>query len=276
MNTIDQSPDAAPGSPITIERRDAIVIARLNRPATRNAIDEEMGPALVQLCADVNADLDVRCMVLTGNGPAFCAGGNVKDMHARKGMYAGPAAEIRRAFHAGIQQVPLAFYALEVPVVAAVNGPAVGAGFDLSLMCDIRIAADSATFAESFVRLGLVSGDGGAWWLTRIAGAARAHEMTLTGDSLTAAQALAWGIVSATASSERLLDDALSIAARIARHPPHSLRLNKRLLRDAERSALEGHLQFAASLQAIAMHTDDLREGVAAALEKRTPVFRGS
>ena len=263
-------------APIVVERRDTIVIARLNRPATRNAIDEEMGPALVQLCADVNADLGVRCMVLTGNGPAFCAGGNVKDMHARNGMYAGPAAEIRRAFHAAIQQVPLAFNALEVPVVAAVNGPAVGAGFDLSLMCDIRIASESATFAESFVRLGLVSGDGGAWWLTRIAGAARAYQMTLTGESITAAQALDWGIVSSVTSNERLLGDALAIATRIAQHPPHSLRLNKRMLRDAERSSLESHLQLAASLQAIALHTDDLREGVAAALEKRPPVFRGS
>ncbi|MBS0320574.1 MAG: enoyl-CoA hydratase/isomerase family protein [Proteobacteria bacterium] len=261
--------------PLVRERRGSIVVATLASPQTRNAIDDAMAAALVALCADVQADATAHVLVLAAQGPAFCAGGNLRDMAAREGMYAGSPAAVRQAFHAGIQQVPLAFHALEVPVVAAINGPAVGAGLDLALMCDIRIASSAATFAESFVKLGLVSGDGGAWWLRRIVGAARTAQMTFTGDTVDAATALAWGIVSEVVAGDVLLDAALEIAGRIARHPAHSLRLNKRLLRDAEHASLPEHLHAAAALQAIALHTDDAREGVAAALERRPPRFTG-
>jgi enoyl-CoA hydratase/carnithine racemase len=260
---------------ILFEREGRIAIATLNRPATRNAIDAEMADALVALCQRVDGDLDVGCVVLASNGPAFCAGGNVKEMYARTGMFGGSAAEMRRAFRNGIQRVPLAFRALEVPVVAAVGGPAVGAGFDLTLMCDIRIAAEEATFAESFIRLGLVSGDGGAWLLQRVAGISRAYQMTLTGDVISASQAEQWGIVSAVHPADRLYAEALAVARKIVAHPPHSIRLNKRLLRDAEQASLAQNLELAAALQAIVLHTDDLHEGVAAVVEKRAATFTG-
>jgi enoyl-CoA hydratase/carnithine racemase len=252
-----------------------VAIATLNRSASRNALDDEMADALVAACERVNADLGVSCVVLASNGPAFCAGGNVKDMYARNGMFGGTAAEMRRAYRAGIQRIPLAFYALEVPVVAAVGGPAIGAGCDLAMMCDIRLASHEATFAESFIRLGLISGDGGAWWLQRIAGVSRAYQMTLTGDAISAEQAATWGIVSSVHPAQDLLKEAIALAQRIASHPPHSVRLNKRLLRESERSSLAQSLELAAALQSIAQHTEDLREGVSAMVEKRKPEFRG-
>ena len=260
---------------VLLSRDGHVAIATLNRAATRNAIDDEMADALVALCERVDADLGIGCVVLASIGPAFCAGGNIKQMHARTGMFGGTAAEMRRSYRAGIQRVPLALRALEVPIVAAVGGPAVGAGFDLALMCDVRVAAIEATFAESFIRLGLVSGDGGAWLLQRVAGVARAYQMALTGDTISAARAEQWGIVSAVHPAERLLPEALAIAHRIASHPPHSIRLNKRLLRDAEGSTLQQNLELAAALQSIVQHTDDLHEGVAAAVEKRPPTFTG-
>jgi enoyl-CoA hydratase/carnithine racemase len=260
---------------ITVEVEGRVALATLNRPASRNALDDEMADALVALCARVDADLGISAVVLAANGPAFCAGGNVKDMHSRSGMFGGSSAEMRRGYHAGIQRIPLAFYGIEVPVIAAVGGPAIGAGFDLSLMCDIRVAAEEATFAESFVRLGLVSGDGGAWLLQRVAGVARASQMTLTGDVITATQAERWGIVTSVVAKDQLLPEAMAIAQRIAAHPPHSVRLNKRLLRESEMASLAQSLQYAAALQAIVQHTEDLREGVAAVIEKRKPTFKG-
>lgn len=152
----------------------------LDRLASRNAIDDEMVTAIVDACATLEADMEVRCVVLAANGPSFCARGNVKEMAAAKVMFGGSPVEMRRGYRARIQRVPPAMYGLEVPVIAAVNGPAIGAGFDLTLMCDLRIASTAAQFAESFVRLGLISGDGGAWFLPRAIGMARASHMTLT------------------------------------------------------------------------------------------------
>ena len=260
---------------VLVERLGRVAVVTLNRPQKRNALDDEMVDALVFACQGLDADLGVSCIVLESNGPAFCAGGNVKEMHARTGMFGGSAAEMRRAYKAGIQRIPLAFYALEVPVVVAVGGPAVGAGCDLAMMGDIRLASPEASFAESFVRIGLISGDGGAWWLQRVAGVSRAYQMTLTGEAITAAQAAAWGIVSSVHPATELRGAAIDLAQRIAANPPHSVRLNKRLLRDSERVSLAQSLELAAALQSIVQHTDDLREGVAAVVERRKPDFHG-
>lgn len=260
---------------VLVERLGRVAVVTLNRPQKRNALDDEMVDALVSACQGLDADLGVSCIVLESNGPAFCAGGNVKEMHARTGMFGGSAAEMRRAYKAGIQRIPLAFYALEVPVVVAVGGPAVGAGCDLAMMGDIRLASPEASFAESFVRIGLISGDGGAWWLQRVAGVSRAYQMTLTGEAITAAQAAAWGIVSSVHPVTELRGAAIDLAQRIAANPPHSVRLNKRLLRDSERASLAQSLELAAALQSIVQHTDDLREGVAAVVERRKPDFHG-
>ncbi len=260
---------------VLIERLGRVVVATMNRPQTRNALDEEMVDAIVAVCEEVDADMGVSCLVLASNGPAFCAGGNIKAIHAREGMFGGSAAEMRRAYRAGIQRIPRAMHALEVPVVVAVNGPAVGAGCDLALMGDIRVASPEASFAESFVRLGLISGDGGAWWLQRVVGPSRAYQMTLTGEAVGAEQAAAWGLVSSMHPKGELLAAAIDLAQRIAANPPHSVRLNKRLLRDSQGVTLDQGLDLAAALQSIAQHTDDLREGIAALIEKRAPRFQG-
>ncbi len=256
---------------LLVEREGAIVTATLNRPETRNAITtKEDNQAFVDFCAEVTKDPTIRAVVLTGAGSAFCAGGNVKDMQAKAGTFGGTPYTIRNNYRVGIQTIPMALYELEVPVVAAVNGPAIGAGLDLACMCDIRIAADTARFAESFVKLGLVPGDGGAWFLPRAIGIARASLMTLTGDMIDAATALEYGLVAQVVPADKLLDTAKGIAERIAANPGHATRMAKRLLRDGQDMKLAPLLELSAAYQALAHHTYDHEEAVAAALEKRS------
>jgi enoyl-CoA hydratase/carnithine racemase len=196
-------------------------------------------------------------------------------MHAREGMFGGSAAEMRRGYIHGIHRIPRAIYDLEPPIIAAVNGPAIGAGLDLALMCDIRISSVNAIFAESFVRVGLVSGDGGAWFLPRIVGPSRAMEMTLRGHSLDAQRALEWNIVSQVTQPQDLLDAARRIAIEIASHPRHSIRMSKRLLRESQRLDLPAALELAAAMQGMVQHTSDQHEAVSAVLERRPPIFVG-
>jgi enoyl-CoA hydratase/carnithine racemase len=261
--------------PVTYSQEGRIAVLTLNRPETRNALDEDVVDALVAACERMNRDLSLSCAILAAAGPAFCAGGNVKAMHAREGMFAGSPAEMRRGYRFGIQRVPLAFHELEVPIIAAVNGPAIGAGCDLAMMCDIRLGSEAAVFAESFVRLGLISGDGGAWLLPRVVGASRAYEMTLTAEPVDAQRALQWGLVSALHPADRLLAEARALAGRIAAHPPHSLRLNKRLLRESQNMTLAQSLELAAGMQSIVQHTGDFHEAVGAFVEKRPPKYQG-
>jgi enoyl-CoA hydratase/carnithine racemase len=259
---------------LLIERDGAVVTATINRPDQRNAISTDADFAAIEsFCAAMASDRSVRAVVLTGKGRAFCAGGNVKDMAAKTGMFAGSPYTLRNAYRSGIQRIPMALYELEVPVVVAVNGPAIGAGLDLACMGDIRIAADTATFAESFVKLGIVPGDGGAWLLPRVIGMARASLMTLTGDTIDAATALEYGLVSKLVPADRLLAEARDIAARIAANPGHATRLAKRLLREGQDMKLGPLLELSAAYQALAHHTRDHDEAVAAMLEKRSPVL---
>ncbi|GAC57584.1 putative enoyl-CoA hydratase [Gordonia hirsuta DSM 44140 = NBRC 16056] len=263
-------------SPLLITRDDDVVTWTLNQPQTRNAIsDEAMIDALVAAVEAVNRDPSVRVVILTGAGSAFSAGGNVKDMAARTGLFAGAAHEQRTGYRLAIQRIPRAMDTLEVPVIAAVNGPAVGAGCDLALMCDLRIASPSAFFAESFVKLGLIPGDGGAWFLPRVVGAARAAEMALTGDRVDAATALEWGIVSQVVPEDGLADAARRLADRIAVNPPVAVRMTKKLLRESSRQSLDQLLELSAAMQGIAHQTEDHHEAVAAFLDKRPGRYRG-
>ncbi|MCP3733482.1 crotonase/enoyl-CoA hydratase family protein [Sphingomonas sp. RP10(2022)] len=259
---------------LTIVRDGPIVVATLDRPEQRNAISTDRDIAdIVDFCAMVTADHSIRAVVLTGAGKAFCAGGNVKDMATRSGMFAGSPFTLRGAYRTGIQRIPTALYELEVPVVVAINGAAIGAGLDLACMGDVRIAADGATFAESFVKLGIVPGDGGAWLLPRVIGMARATLMTLTGDAIDARTALDYGLVLDVVPPEQLMDAAMAIARRIAANPGHATRLAKRLLREGQDMKLGPLLELSAAYQALAHHTRDHEEAVAAMLEKRAPVL---
>jgi enoyl-CoA hydratase/carnithine racemase len=262
--------------PILRERTGAVETWTLNRPETRNAItDEESIVAIEEFVAAANGDHGVRVVVVTGAGSAFSSGGNVKHMRDREGMFAGTPAEIRQGYRRGVQRIPRAMAALEVPAIAAVNGAAIGAGCDLTLMCDIRIASERAVFAESFVKVGLIPGDGGAWLLSRAVGASRAAEMSFTGDAIDAATALAWGLVSRVVAPEELLAAAHELANRIAVNPPHVLRMTKALLRQSQQLSLDAALELSAGMQALAHHTSDHQEAVAALLDKRAPKFTG-
>ncbi|MEV6139438.1 crotonase/enoyl-CoA hydratase family protein [Nocardia sp. NPDC051990] len=262
--------------PVLIERTGDVVVWTLNNPDARNPIsDAETVDALERAVSVVNADPSVRVAILTGAGTAFSSGGNIKHMRDRTGMFGGAPAELRQGYRHGIQRIPKALYHCEIPTIAAVNGPAIGAGCDLALMCDMRIAADTATFAESFAKVGIIPGDGGAWLLPRAVGMARASQMAFTGEPIDAATALAWGLVSAVVEPDALLDAANALAARVAANPPHALRMTKKLLREGQWQSLESLLELSAALQAIAHQTDDHHEAVSAMLERRAPKFTG-
>lgn len=261
---------------LLIERDGPVVIATLNRPDERNAISETAhSQEIADFCAAMTRDASVRAIVLTGAGKAFCAGGNVKHMRDKAGMFGGSPFEIRNRYRTGIQMIPTALYKLEVPVVAAVNGPAIGAGLDLACMCDVRVASSRALFAESFVKLGIVPGDGGAWLLPRVIGMARASLLTLTGETIDAARALEYGLVAEVVEPDQVLGRALEVAQSIAANPGHATRMAKRLLREGQDMKLAPLLELSAAYQALAHHTQDHAEAIAAFLEKRTPDYTG-
>lgn len=260
--------------PLLFAQDGAVVTLILNRPETRNPIsDPDMIAAIEDACTRINRDGSVRVLILTGAGSAFSSGGNVKHMHDREGMFGGSPAEIRDGYRNGIQRIPLALWNVEVPAIAAVNGPAIGAGCDLACMCDIRIASDTATFAESFIKVGIVPGDGGAWLLPRAVGMSKAAEMSFTGDAIDATEALACGLVSRVVPAEKLLAEANALAARIAKNPGPTLRMTKRLLREGQHAKIDTLLEMSAGFQAIAHKTPQHREAVMAFIEKRKPVF---
>ena len=258
---------------LSYEQSGAIVTLMMNSPETRNALTGNSAPQeFVDACARITEDLSVRVVVLTGAGPVFSSGGNLKHMQE---LFDAPPSTIRQWYRQGIQRLATALYNLEVPTIAAVNGAAIGAGCDLTCMCDIRIAADSASFAESFIRVGLIPGDGGAWLLPRVVGMSKAAEMSFTGESLSAAEALACGLVSRVVPADQLMTEALALAARIAANPGAGLRLTKRLLREGQHMRLESLLEMSAGFQALAHKTAHHVEAVNAFVEKRKPDFSG-
>jgi 2-(1,2-epoxy-1,2-dihydrophenyl)acetyl-CoA isomerase len=262
---------------VLLDKRNGVVILTLNRPQERNGIgSHESCEQLATAIRQANSDPEAGCLIITGAGSAFCAGANVKKILSTDGITrrATPAAT-RENYKNGIQQIPLALWECEIPTIAAVNGPAIGAGCDLACMCDIRIASEQARFAESFLKLGLVPGDGGAWFLPRIVGASKAAELTFTGDAVDAAEARAIGLVSRVVSASDLLPVSIALAERIAAQPRDALRLSKRLLRESERSRLPEFLELSAAFQALAHESPDHVEAVTAFIEKRPPRFSG-
>jgi enoyl-CoA hydratase/carnithine racemase len=255
------------------EQNGAIVTLIMNQPEMRNPLTGNTAVAeFIAACNRVTTDPTVRVVIVTGAGSAFSSGGNVKNMRRFFEEDIEPA-KIREEYQNGIQRLPRALYNLEVPTIAAVNGPAVGAGCDLACMCDIRIASEKASFAESFIKVGIIPGDGGAWLLPRIVGASRAAEMSFTGDALSAAEALACGLVSRVVPHDELLAEANRLAVRIAANPGRTLRLTKRLLREGQHARLDDLLEMSAGFQALAHKTKQHREAVMAFIEKRKPVF---
>ena len=224
----------------------------LNRDEVRNALT---GTALIDDIVAV-ADWANRCeevsaLIITGAGSAFSAGGNIKDMAERAGDFAGDAAEVAARYRRGIQRIPLALQQVEIPIIAAVNGPAIGAGCDLACFADLRLAADNARFGETFVNLGIVPGDGGAWFLQRLIGYQHAFDLTLSGRLVDAIEAKALGIVLEVVEPDQLMTRTNEIAARFAAQPPKALRLTKRLMKMAQRMELKDFLDLCAAFQGL-------------------------
>ncbi len=246
------------------EQDGAIVTLTMDQPEVRNALTGNTAVAeFSAACRRIEEDHTVKVVILTATGSVFSSGGNIRTMQDQLDPAVG-VEDLRHAYREGIQRLPLALYNLEVPVIAAVNGPAIGAGCDLACMCDIRIAADTATFAESFVKLGIIPGDGGAWLLPRAIGMSRAAELTFTGDVIDAQQALAWGLVSRVVPGADLLPQARALAQRIAGNSGPALRMSKRLLREGQHTRLDTLLEMSAGFQAIAHRTAEHREAVEA------------
>lgn len=255
------------------EQDGAVVTLTMNQPETRNPLTGNTAVAeFVAACERITRDTSVHVVIVTGAGSAFSSGGNVKDMRRFFTEDIEPA-KIREEYRNGIQRLTLALYNLEVPTVAAVNGPAIGAGCDLACMCDIRIASEKASFAESFIKVGIIPGDGGAWLLPRVVGMSRAAEMAYTGDALNANEALACGLVSRVVEPAELLPEANRLAARIAANPGRILRMTKRLLREGQNLPLDTLLEMSAGFQALAHKTKQHAEAVNAFIEKRKPIF---
>jgi enoyl-CoA hydratase/carnithine racemase len=247
-------------APLDIATSGATQVWTIDLPQVGNAITSKDFIAAFEAAVDnVNAATMIGAVILTGRGKIFSAGGNVKEMADREGMFGLDALEQRQAYIDGIQRIPRALARLEVPLIAAVNGPAIGAGCDLAMMCDIRVASERASFAESFVQLGLIPGDGGTWFLPRAVGYERAAEMTFTGDRVDAATALQWGLVSRVVAHDDLLTQAHALAERITANPAHALRMAKRLLRESLTGSLDSTLGMAAAMQPLA-HRDSEHE----------------
>ena len=253
---------------VETSREGAVLTITLNRPDVLNAFNAAVHAALAAALKEARAD-EVRAVVLTGAGRGFCVGQDLTEFREAPGDIGD---RLRSTYHPNI----LAIRALEKPVIAAVNGAAAGAGLSVACACDIRIAADSATFIPAFVNIGLIPDSGGSYFIARLLGPARAFEWMSSGRRLTAAEAHAWGLVSEVVEADALPARAAAFAAELAALPTRAIGMNKRLFDHAWDARLEEQLAREAQLQSAATKTEDFREGVAAFLEKRTPNFRGA
>ena len=262
---------------ITVERRGHVAILTLNRPESLNALGAPGdGDQVRAACDAINADQSVRCVILTGAGRAFSAGGDVKAMKAREGAFGGGGVGIRDNYRTNIHRVVRSIYGLEVPSIAAVNGAAIGLGCDVACMCDIRIAADTAKFGVTFLKLGMIPGDGGAWLLPRTVGMSRASELLFTGDIIDAATAAEWGLVSKAVPARRA-DGRGDEAGRAHRRSSRRTRCAwpRTCCKHGQTASYDTMMDMSAAAQAIAHLTEDHMEGVDALLEKRPAVFKG-
>ncbi len=259
-----------------LDIKSGYAILCFDRDDVRNALT---GTALLDdLCTTiewVNANTEIRCLILTGAGKAFSSGGNVKEMRDKTGMFGGSPAEIAHNYRNGIQRMSKLMHQAEVVTIAAVNGAAVGAGFDLCNMCDLRIGCEYTRFGETFINLGIIPGDGGAWFLQRLVGYQRAAELTFSGRIVDAQEAKEIGLLLELVESEKLLSTAESYASLYASKPPQALRMTKRLMKQAQRQELEDFLDVCADVQSVCHHTEDHHIALDAFLNKTEPKFTG-
>jgi enoyl-CoA hydratase/carnithine racemase len=248
-----------------------VAIVTLNRPEAKNAFSAEMIGLWRESLERAKADDEIRVLILTGNGDTFCSGGDIRDMaEGRLRSWA-----MKGFLWEGVHRIVLAMEDLDKPVIAAINGAAMGAGLDMALMADLRVCSDRAKLAESYILLGLVPGDGGAFFLPRIVGLPKAMELLLTGDTINPADALAMGLVNRVVAHHTLMDEAMTLARKIAARPPQAVRMMKRAVHQGLAGTLRSHLDYISSQVSLLSDTSDHQEAAQAFLEKRKPVFTG-
>jgi enoyl-CoA hydratase/carnithine racemase len=256
---------------VLYEIKDRIAFITLNRPEAKNAFSFEMINLWREYLEVSKADDSVRVIIVSGQGDTFCSGGDIRDM--AKGKL--KSWDMKRFLWDGVHRIVLTLEDLDKPVIAAINGAAMGAGLDMALMCDLRVASEKAKLAESYITMGLVAGDGGAYFLPRIAGMPKALELLLTGDIISAEEALKIGIVNRVVPHERLMEETVKLAKKIAEKPPLAVRMMKRAVYQGQTSSLRTHLDYISSQLALLSETEDHGEAARAFLEKRKPDFTG-
>jgi 2-(1,2-epoxy-1,2-dihydrophenyl)acetyl-CoA isomerase len=246
----------------------------LNRPESSNAYSMEMVESLVKALREADEDSRVRAIVITGAGKNFCAGGDIKAMKDKTGMFAGESNELKERYQAGIQKIPLTIYQMKTPLIAMVQGAAVGAGCDLAAMCDMRVASTQASFAETFAKVGLVPGDGGAFFLTRLVGFGKAMEMFLTCKTFSALEAKEMGLVNVVVLPEELKKKTQELVEQLCSLPPIALQMTKRAVTHAHQSDLAAHLELMSAYQGITQRSSDHFRALDGMITKQKPTFQ--
>lgn len=247
---------------LLVERFDGenskIAKVTLDNPEKKNAISYEMIDSLINTLEELDWDKEVSVVILTGAGSAFSAGGDIKAMLSKSGMFSGGPNELRENYQRGIQKIPLAIEKMKTPIIAMINGAAIGAGCDLACMCDLRIGSEKSIFGETFAKLSLVPGDGGTFFLPRVLGYSKAMEMLLTGDIYKGKKAFEFGLLNYFVDDlSKLEENTLELARKISRNSQTALSLGKKALKSYHNTELQSMLDMLAAFQGIVQNTDD-------------------
>lgn len=256
-------------------RADSVLWLSLDNQEFSNAISLEMVTSLTTVLREADQDPNIRVVVIRGQGNVFCSGGDVKAMKSKTGMFAGESNELRLNYIHGIQQIPKVMEEFSKPLIAMVNGAAIGAGCDLAMMCDLRVGCENSKFGETFVKLGLVPGDGGAFFLQRVIGYAKAMQMSLTGELVSGEEAKNWGLVNYYTEASNLEAEVQRIALKIAENPPVAVQMTKKAVKLAQRSDLSTILELSAAYQGITQRTQDHFAALEAMTNKSTATYTG-
>jgi len=260
---------------LLVQKKNHQLWVTLNNPDQSNAITEDMIGSLCRVLKQADSDSQIRVIVLTGAGKNFCAGGDIKAMAEKTGMFQGESNELRQRYQNGIQQIPRTIEELSTPLIAMVNGAAIGAGCDLAMMCDLRVGTATTKFGETFTKIGLIPGDGGTFFLQRVVGYAKAMEMTLTGGLYEGGRARDFGLLNLLVEEAQLAAETERLAQKIASNAPIAQTMAKKAMKISYLHDLQTSLDLLAAYQGITQRTQDHFEALAAAKEKRSPHFQG-